>query len=72
MLNLAGLLLHSADVPLATRTALTSALAAPADARRSSLVEAARTLAFETGIGCEDACELVGLGDACCDDAAND
>jgi hypothetical protein len=61
MLHMAELLLHSDDVPEGARMALATALTVPADQRRSSLLEAARILATDVGIGCEDACELVGL-----------
>lgn len=66
MLHMAELLLHSQDVPEAARTALASALTAPADARKPSLLEAARILATDAGLGCADACELVGLSDDDC------
>lgn len=68
MLHMAELLVHSPDVPLAARVALSSALALPADAdqRRTSLVEAARILHLDSGLDCEDACELVGLADDEC------
>lgn len=63
MLNIAELLIHSEDVPLAARVALSSAVSAPSDQRRSSLLAAARILHRDTGLPCEDALELVGLSD---------
>jgi hypothetical protein len=63
MLHMAELLLHSNDVPVAARVALSSALAAPSDQRRPSLYEAARILHRDGGLACEDALELVGLSD---------
>lgn len=65
MLHMAELLLHSDDVPLAARVALTSALSAPADERYLGLAEAARILHYDVGLDCEDARELVGLADHC-------
>jgi len=67
MLHMPELLIHSHDVPLAARAALTSAISGPADQRRSNLIEAARILHLDTGLDCEDACELVGLSDCDCD-----
>jgi hypothetical protein len=66
MLHIAELLLHSQDVPYAARAALASALTGPADGRRPNLLAAARILATDGGLGCEDACELVGLSDVEC------
>jgi len=62
---MAELLIHSHDVPLAARVALTSALASP-ETRRASLLEAARILHLDGGLDCADACELVGLSDDEC------
>ena len=72
MLNMAELLIHSDDVPLAARVALASATSGPAERRVDNLLQAARILATDTGIDCEDACELVGLSDDCGCDAARD
>jgi hypothetical protein len=66
MLHIAELLIHSHDVPPAARMALTSALAAPVETRRASLIEAARILHEDSGLDCADACELVGLSDYQC------
>ena len=66
MLHMAELLLHSHDVPEAARMALATALTIPVDRRRPSLLEAARILATDGGLGCQDACELVGLSDVEC------
>ena len=66
MLHMAELLVHSHDVPEAARIALATALTVPTDQRRPSLLEAARILAIDGGLGCEDACELVGLSDVDC------
>ncbi len=66
MLHMAELLLHSHDVPEAARMALATALAVPVAERRPNLLEAARILAIDGGLGCEDACELVGLRDVDC------
>ena len=63
---MAELLIHSHDVPLAARVALTSALASPVETRRPSLIEAARILHLDGGLDCADACELVGLPDYEC------
>jgi hypothetical protein len=65
MLHMAELLIHSDDVPLAARAALSSALAGPRDQRRENLTLAARILHQDSGLDCEDACELVGLADDC-------
>jgi hypothetical protein len=65
MLNMAGLLLHTDDVPPAARVALATAMSASADQRVASLLEAARILHLDSGLECEDACELVGLGTEC-------
>ena len=70
MLRMAELLIHSEDVPLAARIALTSALSKASDERLDGLREAARILHFDTGLPCADACELVGLGDYECVDAS--
>ena len=71
MLQMTELLIHSTDVPLAARVALTHAASGAAADRVGYLVEAARILHQDTGIDCEDACELVGLGDHCdCDEAS--
>ncbi len=65
MLHMAELLLHSDDVPMTARLALTSALSAPAEQRHLGLAEAARILHHDVGLDCEDARELVGLDDTC-------
>jgi hypothetical protein len=61
MLSLAPLLLHEADVPPRARNALLAASLAPAGERRAHLEVAARALAYEANLDCEDARELVGL-----------
>lgn len=71
MLHMVELLLHSDEVPLAARVALSSALASPPDQRYTGLVEAARILHHDAGLDCEDARELVGLGGCGCDDATS-
>lgn len=63
---MAELLIHSHDVPMAARAALTSALTSPLETRRASLLEAARILHEDSGLDCADACELVGLSDCEC------
>ena len=65
MLHMAELLIHSDDVPLAARTALATALQGPVELRREQLTLAARILHQDSGLPCEDACELVGLADDC-------
>lgn len=59
--SLALLLVHSTMVPDDARLALRDALEAPTEQQEAHLVRAARILATETGVGCADARELVGL-----------
>jgi len=66
MLRIAELLIHSDDVPLAAREALTTAYNGPEAGRFDSLLEAAKILHRDTGVDCEDARELVGLDASSC------
>lgn len=61
--SLLSLLLHEDDVPASARAALEKAELAAADERRGYLEAAARALYFEANLDCDDARELVGLGD---------
>ena len=71
MLQMTELLIHSDDVPMAARIALTNAAATPGEQRVSFLLEAARILHQDIGLACEDACELVGLADCgSCDESS--
>ena len=68
MLMISNLLLHSEDVPVTAREALSSALHGPAEQRCENLLEAAVILHREFDLDCKDARELVGLADrGCCD-----
>ena len=62
---MAELLIHNDDVPLAARVALAHASGAAPTERVVHLMEAARILHLDTGLECEDACELVGLAEDC-------
>ena len=60
-LSLLPLLLHETDVPVVARAALRRASRAPAALRRGYLELAARSLARDAHLDCDDARELVGL-----------
>ncbi|HTR56118.1 MAG TPA: hypothetical protein VMJ10_35820 [Kofleriaceae bacterium] len=59
--SLLPLLLHENDVPVVARAALRRASSAPAERRRGYLEVAARSLARDAHLDCDDARELVGL-----------
>lgn len=61
MLQMAALLIHDDDVPVAARIALASAHSGPAEARCENLVTAAQILHRDVGVDCADALELVGV-----------
>ncbi|MDQ3370640.1 MAG: hypothetical protein M3680_34925 [Myxococcota bacterium] len=61
-LQMATLLMHSADVPTSARDALRAAFAGTHEDRDELLESAARILHRETELGCADVRELVGLG----------
>lgn len=58
---MASLLIHFEHVPAGARRALKAAAGAPAEQRRPMLESAARILHRETGLACDDVCELIGL-----------
>lgn len=62
-LSLLPLLLVEEDVPETARVALRQANLVPSGQRRAYLVEAANALYREAQLDCDDARELVGLGD---------
>jgi hypothetical protein len=65
MLRFTELLIHSDDVPVAARAALSSALSGPADERCDNLLEAAQILHVHTALEPEEIRDLIGLGDDC-------
>jgi hypothetical protein len=65
MLRFTDLLIHSDDVPVAARAALSSALSGPADERCDNLLEAAHILHAETVLEPDEIRDLIGLGDDC-------
>ncbi|HUJ62773.1 MAG TPA: hypothetical protein VLX92_29930 [Kofleriaceae bacterium] len=60
-LSLVPLLVHETDVPVVARAALRRASNAPSRLRRAYLEVAARSLARDAQLDCDDARELVGL-----------
>lgn len=58
--------MHSPDLPPSVREALRAAFRASDDERDEHLVAAARILNQQLAVDCNDARELVGLGDGSC------
>jgi len=62
-LSMAPILMYDEQVPGEVRDAIRSAYEGPAHLRSAKLESAARILYRETGLGCGDVRELVGLPD---------